>query len=148
MEMPPGFADKMHVDDATSELSSSSISSPPVSPQNNALFDTIRVSRPSYSHPGLSGGGVVANAASATSAKQTIAANNAAHATNGNVSTSASTTNANGSAPDKPKRQRKKKEVRILIRVTCLHIQDIAIAMALRPSCREFKGYALDRMVC
>ena len=123
MEMPPGFADKMHVDDATSELSSSSISSPPVSPQNNALFDTIRVSRPSYSHPGLSGGGVViANAASATSAKQTIAANNAAHATNGNVSTSASTTNANGSAPDKPKRQRKKKEVRILIHVTCLHI--------------------------
>lgn len=93
----------MQVDDAGS---SSSISSPPISPQNhNGLSDTIRVARPSNASNPRLGEGVV----SGSSAHAAIAANTAAHAANGHASTLAPSS-TNGAAPEKPKRQRKKKE--------------------------------------
>ena len=110
MEMPPGFGNKMQLDDRASERSSSSISSPPVSPPHNAGFpDTIKVSRPPNSTPGFSGDGV-ANAASASSAQPSIVPNTAANPSKSKTSTNANT-NANGTKPEKPKRQRKKKEI-------------------------------------
>ena len=103
MELPQGHDRKMEVNDKASERSSSSISSPPTSPQQVNSADTIRVSRPSYSSPGRSGGGVVANPASTTPRVSNAA-------TNSNIPTTATTT-TNGTAPQKPKRQRKKKEI-------------------------------------
>lgn len=107
MAMPQGYGDKMQVDDAASELSSSSISSPPVSPQNAGFAaDTIHVAHPHNSNPEV-GGGVIGAAASATPAHTSSLHSTAAHTT-GAVNTS---TSNGAAAPEKPKRQRKKKEV-------------------------------------
>ena len=98
MELSP--ESKIKLDDAVSGNmeSSSSISSPPLSPrQNYSNSDTIQVARPQGAN--LAGG--VVNGPSATPAQ---AANASAHALNGNISTQANT------VPQKPKRQRKKKE--------------------------------------
>jgi hypothetical protein len=95
-------------DDGVSEArSSSSISSPPISPPHNqANPDTIHVARPSYPHPGFSGEGVVGKPA----AVPALSSNVTAHVPNVNTSAHASSA-ANGGPPEKPKRQRKKKEV-------------------------------------
>lgn len=94
----------MQMDDGAS--SSSSISSPPTSPQNRQFADTIHVSRPPYSNQNSGEG--VSTLASATSAQTSLAANSAAH--NANAQTSKQVNNhANGTVPEKPKRQRRKK---------------------------------------
>ena len=104
MEVSAGFGNKMQMDDGAS--SSSSISSPPTSPQNRQFADTIHVSRPPYSNQNSGEG--VSTLASATSAQTSLAANSAAHNANAQTSKQAND-HANGSAPEKPKRQRKKK---------------------------------------
>ena len=100
----------MRLDDAASDQSSSSISSPPTSPQNSTFAsDTIRVAHPHPSNPDIRRAGGVANPSPATSAPPlnlTNAtslhhANAAAHASNGSTST----------PPAKVKRPRKKKEL-------------------------------------
>lgn len=82
-------------------LSSSSISSPPVSPQNQ---DTIHVSRLPPSTSNFSSEGGVVHPASGTPARANNAANTNATATSANAT-------ANATAPKKPKAPRKKKEV-------------------------------------
>lgn len=108
--MPPGFEHKLEV---ASERSSSSISSPPTSPQRINNSDTIRVAQPQNANPGISGDGVAgltSHTATGNPAQPAVASNTTAQSTNGNTSTTAAS-NANASAPEKPKRQRKKKEV-------------------------------------
>ncbi|KAK3703528.1 HIR complex subunit [Vermiconidia calcicola] len=104
MEVSASFGNNMQMDDGAS--SSSSISSPPTSPQTRQFADTIHVSRPPYSNQNSGEG--VSTLASATSAQTSLAANSAAHNANAQTSKQAND-HANGSAPEKPKRQRKKK---------------------------------------
>lgn len=82
----------MQVDDAHSDHSSS-ISSPPVSPQS--FSDTINVARPPIPNSDLLGGGVVGPSSANSAQPSAVRAN---------------TTSA-PAAPEKVKRQRKKKEV-------------------------------------
>lgn len=84
--------------------SSSSISSPPVSPPN----DTIRVSKPPSALFGEGVGG--ANSAAPAAALHAFAHTTTTNAPFSNASTSTNAKN-NDATADKPKRQRKKKEV-------------------------------------
>ena len=100
----------MRLDDAASDHSSSSISSPPTSPQNATFAsDTIRVAHPHASNPDIRRAGGVANPSPATSAPPLNLTNatslHHANAAAHNASTSTST------PPAKVKRPRKKKEV-------------------------------------
>ena len=107
MAMPPGFGDRssMRLDDAASDHSSSSISSPPTSPQNATFAsDTIRVAHTHTSSPDIRRAGGVANPNPATSAPP------------GNLTNATSLHHANANAnastpPAKVKRPRKKKEL-------------------------------------
>lgn len=107
MEMPLGFGHNVQAEDGASQLSSSSISSPPNSPpQNHGASDTIRVAHPPYPTPGFPGDGVAA----ATPAQTAAAPNAGTKSTNSNATTQPNS-GTNGTAPEKPKRQRKKKDV-------------------------------------
>jgi hypothetical protein len=99
----------MRLDDAASDHSSSSISSPPTSPQNATFAsDTIRVAHPHTSNPDIRRAGGVANPNPATSA-QPLNLTNATSLHNANAAHNAS---ANTSTPPaKVKRPRKKKEL-------------------------------------
>ncbi|KAK4556364.1 HIR complex subunit [Recurvomyces mirabilis] len=99
MAAAASFQDRMQLDEAASDRSSSSLSPPPTTPQH---ADTIHVARPQYHLPHVLGEGV-ANLNAGTPAQTS---NAAIHAQNGNVSAQASTT-ANGAAPEKPRRQRR-----------------------------------------
>jgi hypothetical protein len=111
MAMPPGFGDRsgMPLDDAASDHSSSSISSPPTSPQNATFAsDTIRVAHPHTSNPDIRRAGGVANPSPATSAQP----GNLTNATSLHHANAAShPSNATSAPPAKVKRPRKKKEI-------------------------------------
>ena len=112
MAMPPGFGDRssMRLDDAASDHSSSSISSPPTSPQNTTFAsDTIRVAHPHTSNPDIRRAGGVANPSPATSAPPGNLTN-ATSLHHANAHAHASTSNATPTPPVKVKRPRKKKE--------------------------------------
>jgi hypothetical protein len=111
MAMPPGFGDRsnMRLDDAASDHSSSSISSPPTSPQNTTFAsDTIRVAHPHTSNPDIRRAGGVANPTPATSAPPGNLTNaTSLHHANAQQHPS----NATSTPPAKVKRPRKKKEI-------------------------------------
>ncbi|KAK3073818.1 HIR complex subunit, partial [Teratosphaeriaceae sp. CCFEE 6253] len=105
MAMPLGFGDRMQLDEAASDQSSSSLSPPPTSPHH---ADTIQVAQhPPVAYPRVSGGGV-GNVPAATSAPAT---NGAAHIHHATATAHAHAHADAAAAPEKPKRQRKKKEI-------------------------------------
>lgn len=115
MAMPPGFGDRstMRLDDAASDHSSSSISSPPTSPQNATFAsDTIRVAHPHPSNPDVRRSGGVANNSSPATSAPPLNLTNATSLHHANAAAHASNNAASPSAPPaKVKRPRKKKEL-------------------------------------